>query len=197
MRVVVVGVGALGSHVVQLGRTLPVQWKVIDFDRIEAKNLLAQFHTRMGVGKNKAQALAQAMQGMFGVKIDAIPHRLTADNTETLLGDADLVVDCLDNAEARTLVQAFVRARGIACVHGALAPGGELGRVVWDHAFVIDSEDAPGQATCENGEHLPLIAQTAATLTQAIALFVGQRSQLSTQLLPTMSMLLDIRDIDS
>src|SRR5690606_29175647 len=89
VRVVVVGVGALGSHVVQLGRSLPVQWKVIDDDRIEAKNLLAQFHTRLGVGKNKAQALQQAMQGMFGVKIEAIPHRLTADNTEALLGDAD------------------------------------------------------------------------------------------------------------
>ena len=197
MRVVVVGVGALGSHVVQLGRSLPVQWKVIDYDRIEAKNLLAQFHTRMGVGKNKAQALQQAMQGMFGVKIDAIPHRLTADNTEALLGDADLVVDCLDNAEARTLVQQFVRARGIACLHGALAPGGELGRVVWDHLFVIDGEDTPGQETCEGGEHLAFIAQTAATLAQAIALYVGDRRQISTQLLPTLSMVLDIREADS
>lgn len=197
MRVVVVGVGALGSHVVQLGRSLPVQWKVIDYDRIEAKNLLAQFHTRMGVGKNKAQALQQAMQGMFGVKIDAVPHRLTADNTEALLGDADLVVDCLDNAEARTLVQQFVRARGLACVHGALAPGGELGRVIWDHLFVIDSEDTPGQETCEGGEHLAFIAQTAATLAQAVALYVGDRRQISTQLLPTLSMVLDIRDADS
>jgi hypothetical protein len=197
VRIVVVGVGALGSHVVQLGRSLPVQWKVIDFDRIEAKNVLAQFHTRMGVGKNKAQALQQAMQGMFGVKIDAIPHRLTADNTEALLGDADLVVDCLDNAEARNLVQQFVRARGIACVHGALAPGGELGRVVWDHLFVIDSEATPGQETCEGGEHLTFIAQTAATLAQAIALYVGNRRRISTQLLPTSSMVLDISDAES
>lgn len=197
MRVVVVGVGALGSHVVQLGRSLPVQWKVIDYDRIEAKNLLAQFHTRMGVGKNKAQALQQAMQGMFGVKIDAVPHRLTADNTEALLGDADLVVDCLDNAEARSLIQQFVRVRGIACVHGALAPGGELGRVVWDHLFVIDSEDTPGQETCEGGEHLAFIAQTAATLAQAVALYVGDRRQISTQLLPTLSMVLDMSEADS
>lgn len=197
MRVVVVGVGALGSHVVQLGRSLPVQWKVIDFDRIEAKNVLAQFHTRMGVGKNKAQALQQAMQGMFGVKIDAVPHRLSADNSEALLGDADLVVDCLDNAEARTLVQQFVRARGIACVHGALAPGGELGRVVWDHLFVIDSEDTPGQQTCEGGEHLAFIAQTAATLAQAIAIYVGDRRQISTQLLPTQSIVLDIGEAGS
>jgi hypothetical protein len=193
----VVGVGALGSHLVQLGRSLPVQWKVIDDDRIEAKNLLAQFHTRMGLGKNKAQALQQAMMGMFGIKIEAIPHRLTADNTEALLGDADLVVDCLDNAESRTLIQQFVRARGIACVHGALAPDGELGRVVWDHLFVIDGEHTPGQATCEGGEHLAFIAQTAATLAQAIALYVGDRRRISTQLLPTMSMVLDISEAES
>ncbi|MCA9706449.1 MAG: ThiF family adenylyltransferase [Myxococcales bacterium] len=197
MRVVVVGVGALGSHVVQLGRTLPVQWRVIDFDRIEAKNLLAQFHTRMGVGKNKAQALQQAMQGLFGVKIDAVPHRLTADNTEALLGDAALVVDCLDNAEARTLVQQFVRAREIACVHGALAPDGELGRVVWDHLFAIDSEDTPGQETCEGGEHLAFIARTAATLAQAIALYVRDRCRVSTQLMPSGSIVLDTLDPDS
>lgn len=193
MRVVVVGVGALGSHVALLCRTLPVQLKVIDFDRIEAKNLLAQFHTRMGVGRNKAQALQQAMHGLFGVKIDAVPHKLSADNTEALLGDADLVVDCLDNAEARKLVQDFVRARDIPCVHGALAPDGELGRVVWDHLFVIDSEDAPGQATCEGGEHLPFIGRTAATLAQAVALYVGDKRQISTQLLPGRSMVLDSR----
>lgn len=191
MRVVVVGVGALGSHVVLLCRTLPVQLKVIDFDRIEAKNLLAQFHTRMGVGKNKAQATQKAMQGLFGVKIDAVPHKLTADNTESLLGDAELVVDCLDNAEARQLVQDFVRARDIPCVHGALAPDGQLGRVVWDHLFVIDSEDTPGQATCDGGEHLSFIGLTAATLAQAVAIYVGERRQLSTQILPGVSMVLD------
>ena len=193
MRVVIVGVGALGSHVVQLCRTLPIELEVIDYDRIEAKNLLAQFHTRMGVGKNKAQALQQAMQGLFGVKLKAVPHRLTADNTEALLGGADLLVDCLDNAAARTLVQDFARAHGIACVHGALAPDGDLGRVVWDHLFTIDSEDTPGQATCEGGEHLPFIGRTAATLAQAIALYVADKRQVSTQILPTRSMVLDSR----
>ena len=193
MRVVVVGVGALGSHAALLCRALPIQLKVIDFDRIEAKNLLAQFHTRMGVGKNKAQALQKALHGLFGVQIEAVPHRLTGDNTDALLADAELIVDCLDNAAARKLVQDFARARAIPCVHGALAPDGQLGRVVWDHLFVIDSEDAPGQATCEGGEHLPFIGLTAATLAQAIAAFVHDRRQVSTQILPGRSMVLDSR----
>jgi predicted ThiF/HesA family dinucleotide-utilizing enzyme len=193
VRVVIVGVGALGSHVVLFCRNLPVSLTIVDFDRVEAKNILGQFHTRMVVGKNKAQALGQAMQGMFGVKLEAIPHRLSADNTEALLGSAELVVDCLDNAAARTLVQDFVRRRGIACVHGALAPDGQLGRVVWDELFVIDSEDVPGQATCEGGDHLPFIGLTAATLAQAVAAYISDGRRVSTQLLPGRSMILDSR----
>ena len=99
----------------------------------------------------------------------------------------------LDNAASRKLVQDFVRARDIPCVHGALAPDGQLGRVIWDHLFVIDSEDTPGQATCEGGEHLPFIGLTAATLAQAIASYVADKRQVSTQLLPGLSMVLDSR----
>jgi hypothetical protein len=40
----------------------------------------------MGVGRNKAQAMQQAMQGLFGLRLQAIPHKLTADNVERLLG---------------------------------------------------------------------------------------------------------------
>ena len=43
--VVIVGVGALGSHVALLGRNWGVQLKLVDFDRIEQKNTQAQFHS--------------------------------------------------------------------------------------------------------------------------------------------------------
>ena len=113
--VVVVGVGALGSHLLLLCRNLPIRLTVVDFDRVERKNTLSQFHSKMGVGRNKAQALQQALQGLFGLQIGAVPHRLTEDNAQTILRDADLIVDCVDNAPTRQLIQQVAAASDTPC----------------------------------------------------------------------------------
>jgi len=171
-RVIVVGVGALGSHAVLLLRNTGAAVTVVDFDRVEQKNVLSQFHARPHVGKTKVEALKQTMQFLFGVKIEPNPNRLTADNVRALLGGADLVLDCLDDGDARRVVQGFVRANAIPCLHGALAAGGEFGRVVWDEAFAIDDASTAGAATCEDGQHVPFIALTASCLAHAAATFL-------------------------
>jgi molybdopterin-synthase adenylyltransferase len=183
-KVMVVGVGALGSHVVQFLRSVACALTVIDFDRVERKNTLSQFHARTAVGKSKVQSLLQSMRLLFGRELGAIPHRLTADNVEVLLTGADLVLDCLDNAEGRRLVQRFVRAKGIPCLHGALAADGTFGRVVWDEQFQIDAEPESGAATCENGEHLPFIAVTAGYLALAAQRFLVDSEQIGFNLHP-------------
>jgi len=182
--IVIVGVGALGSHVALLGRNLAVEYKLIDFDRVEQKNTLSQFHTRMGLGRNKAQALAQGLQGLFGLKVEAVPHRLTADNAEALLGGAALVLDCLDNGASRRLVQGFARAQGVPCLHGALAADGQFGRVIWDEHFGIDDEDVEGQPTCEDGEQLPFIGMAAAAMVQCVQDFLKDGTRRSLHLHP-------------
>ena len=184
MKLVVVGVGALGSHIVLLGRNLPVRFTLVDFDRVEQKNLLSQFHTRMGLGKNKAKAVQQTMQGLFAIKVEAVPHKLGPDNVETLLGSADLVVDCLDNSASRTIIQDFVRANDIPCLHGGLAADGQFGRVIWDEHFQIDDEDVEGQATCEGGEHLAFIATVSAAMVSAIQQFLTDGQHRSYHLFP-------------
>jgi molybdopterin/thiamine biosynthesis adenylyltransferase len=101
-------------------------------DRVETKNTKSQFHAKTSVGKHKVMALQQLMNFCWGWKIEIVNAQLHEKNVEQLLGNADLVVDCLDNGKARRLVQGFVRAQGTPCLHGALAPDGGLGRVVWD-----------------------------------------------------------------
>ena len=181
--IVVVGVGALGSHLLLLCRNLPVRLTAIDFDRVERKNTLSQFHSRMGVGRNKAQAMQQAMQGLFGLRLQAIPHKLTADNVERLLGGADLIVDCVDNAEARALIQGYARASETPCLHGALAADGGYARVMWTEDFTIDAGGA-GQPTCEDGEHLPFIAVTAARMAHTIQRFLASGDKPSAHIHP-------------
>ena len=183
MKLVIVGVGALGSHLVLLGRNWEVDFVVVDFDRVEQKNVLSQFHSTMGVGRNKAQAIQQAMQGLFGIRLEAVPHRLTADNCEALLSGAGLVVDCVDNAPTRQLIQNFVRKQGIPCLHGAVAADGSYARVMWDELFTID-DGGEGVATCEDGEHLPFIGTVTSRMAAIVQQFLGDGTQRSEHIHP-------------
>lgn len=168
--IIIVGVGALGSHVVQLIRNLEADITVVDFDRVEQKNASSQFHGKPHVGKLKVEALNQSMNLLWGRRLTVRPTKLTEANTLELLGAGDkksLVIDCLDNGVARRLVQGHVRKHGIPCLHGALAANGGFGRVVWDESFVIDDEAGEGGATCEDGEHLPFIGVVSAYIAKA------------------------------
>lgn len=172
MKIIVVGVGALGSHLVQAIRNVPADIHVIDFDHVESKNEASQFHGKPGRGKNKTAALAQTMSFLWGKNIGKSGVMLTSTNTKQLLGGAGLIVDCLDNAASRLLVQTYARENGIPCLHGALAPEGAYGQVCWDEHFIIDSEVGQGGATCENGIHLPIIMIVSCWLAKAVSDFV-------------------------
>lgn len=188
-KIVIVGVGALGSHVVQFLRNVDLQsingelhkLVIIDFDRVEQKNVMAQFHAKSGVGKNKAVGLQQTLNFLFNVRIEAIPHRLTNDNARTLLGGAALVIDCLDNGASRTIVQSYARELKVPCLHGALAASGTVGGVIWDDKFRIDFEDGGNGATCEDGQHLPFIGMVATFMARSAQEFLMTGRQMSFQ----------------
>lgn len=182
--IVVVGVGALGSHLVQFIRNELVDIKIIDFDRVEQKNVRSQFHGRPGVGRHKVAALQQTMDFLFKRRLQAVSHELVASNIDVLMKDATLVVDCLDNGVSRRLVQDYARAHDLPCLHGALAPGGEFGRSIWDEQFVIDSEVGVGAATCEDGEFLPFIALTAAHMARSVQIFLRDRKKVGFSISP-------------
>lgn len=184
MQVTVVGVGALGSHVVQFLRNEDGSIRVVDFDRVEKRNVQAQFHGMPSVGKLKVQSLAQTMQFLFGAKIVTVPHRLAPENASEILGVAELVIDCLDNGATRRLVQQVVRARQVPCVHGALAADGSFGRVIWDEAFVIDDEPTEAAPTCEDGAFLPFVGITAAYVARAAQIYLRQRRKVGFSISP-------------
>lgn len=168
---VVVGVGALGSHAVMFLRNVEADIRVIDFDRVDQRNVMSQFHGKASVGKGKVQSLQQTMNFLYGRKINTVPHKLVENNAKELLGSADLVLDCLDNGAGRRVIQGYVRANKVPCLHGALAADGSFGSVLWDEHFVIDDESGTGK-TCEDGEHLPFIVTVAAYLAGSAQTFL-------------------------
>lgn len=175
--IVVVGCGALGSHVIQFLRNEKESIHVIDYDRIEAKNVLSQFHGKMSVGKGKVISIGRTMDFLFGRTILGTHAKLLEDNIDLLSHGHPtprLVIDCLDNAATRRLVQKFCKQRGIQCLHGALAADGQYGRVVWSDSFVIDEEAGAGVPTCEGDQHLPFIALVSAYLARAAQMYLRQ-----------------------
>lgn len=177
MRIVVCGVGALGSTAAALCRNLPAELRLVDFDRVESKNLAAQWFVKPSLGKNKAEAVRLQLANFYGIRSEALGVRLAAHNAAQLLAGCDLAVDCFDNADSRIALAEAARARDLPLVHGALAADGSFGLVRWDERFVPDREDAPGQPTCEGGEHLPMIALVGATLARAIQDFARSGSR--------------------
>lgn len=183
--VVIVGVGALGSHLAQFLRSCNIKIRIIDFDHIEKKNILSQFHANNSVGKPKVLGLQQLMQFLFGFKLETISNKLVENNVDHLLKGANVIVDCLDNAAGRRLIQDYVRKNNIPCVHGALAPAAQsFGRVIWDDDFSIDSEDGAGLATCENGDQLPFIALVSAYLACSVQEFLVSGKKLGIMAYP-------------
>ncbi len=183
MRITIIGVGALGSHLVQALRNEDAALKVIDFDRVEMKNVASQFHFKGTVGHKKTEAIKRSMNFAYGRKIEAVGSKLTSDNVTQLLSNTDLLVDCLDNGDSRRLVQDFAQRNGVPCVHGALAADGGFGRVVWSSGFVIDNE-ASGAATCEDGAFLPFIQLVAARIAYVVQRFLQTGEKLNFNVFP-------------
>lgn len=186
--VTIVGVGALGSHVMLFARNWKVGFHLIDHDRVEQKNMQAQFHSRMGLRQNKALALAKALQGLYGLKVRATPHKLVEDNVVALLGggrsDTDLVIDCTDNIAARQLIQQHCDFWGIPCLHGCLSASGDFARIIWSELFKPDPEGFDGEATCEGGEQLPFYAVASGLIAMVAQQFLEDGKKINLQVTP-------------
>jgi molybdopterin/thiamine biosynthesis adenylyltransferase len=173
MRIAFCGVGALGSTAAHLCRNLDANLRLIDFDRVEAKNLSAQWFVKQSIGKNKAEAVRLQLGNFYGVKAEALGVRMISQNVAQLLADCDLAVDGFDNHKGRSLLCEYARAHDLPLLHGGLAADGSFGLVRWDERFTADREDVEGQATCEGGQFLPLIGLAGAALARAIQDFVA------------------------
>lgn len=165
-KIVVCGVGAIGSHLLFLMRNDPNEIDVIDFDKVESKNLNSQFYTKQVVGKNKAEAITLLMLNFFNKKLGLYRFKLVRENIETVLKNKTLVIDCFDNQESRLLVRDYCKSNSIPSLHAGISDDGEYGQVNWGEFFTPDKEEA-GVATCEEGvDLLPMFTKIASCIAQ-------------------------------
>ena len=129
-RVAVIGCGGLGGHVIlMLARIGIGALAVADPDKFDETNLNRQaFALTDTVGKNKTQVAAQMVaQVNPAVTVQQFQAAVTYENAGTILKDADVVVDCLDNRPDRQMLKSASRQMQIPMIHGAVAGfGGQV-----------------------------------------------------------------------
>jgi molybdopterin/thiamine biosynthesis adenylyltransferase/rhodanese-related sulfurtransferase len=106
-RVLVVGLGGLGSPVLQYLAGAGVGCLgIIDGDTLDASNLHRQpIYALAEVGGQKAGLAAAAVRRINPtVRVDIHDERLSADNALDLVRGYDIVVDCSDNFRAKFLI---------------------------------------------------------------------------------------------
>ena len=121
--VFIAGAGGLGSPVaIYLAVAGVGHIRICDVDALEPTNLNRQIlhdHTRVGV--NKATSARQTLELTNpNVKVTPITDRIEAHNVDTLVADADIILDCLDNFPTRYVLNECAIRKGIPLVHGSI-----------------------------------------------------------------------------
>lgn len=111
--VAIVGCGGLGSNVAaMLARAGVGTLTLIDFDRVDESNLDRQMFFLDQIGIAKIEALAETLRRIApNVNLVLVHKCITQENLLATVGDADVVVEAVDDAEVKTMVVSEVCAR--------------------------------------------------------------------------------------
>lgn len=144
---VVIGAGGLGSPVaLYLGSAGVGQLTIVDHDTVDVTNLQRQIaHDLASVGQPKAESAKARIAALNpDVQVTAVMQRADAALLDTLVPQADVVLDCTDNFATRHAVNA-------ACVRHSkpLVSGAAIG---FDgQVSVYDSRPGPDGASSSRG----------------------------------------------
>jgi molybdopterin/thiamine biosynthesis adenylyltransferase len=137
--VTICGAGALGGNLAEnLARSGFGVLKVIDYDRIEERNLSTQPYYRSDIGAFKAKILANHLYRAIGTTVQVETEQLTAANAHQLLKESQLIVDGFDNSSSRQAVKDYGEQSGIACLHLGLAA--DYAEVIWNESYRVPSD---------------------------------------------------------
>ena len=198
----VVGAGGLGSPVAMyLAASGVGHITLADHDVVDLTNLQRQIaHTTERVGQAKVQSAALAMHALNpDVRITPLQEKLNAAQLDSLVANANVVLDCCDNFQTRQAINAACVKHRVPLVSGAaIRMDGQL--AVYDardtaspcYACVFPPDNAPEEAQCATlGVLAPLVGVMGSLQAmEAVKLLAGIGSRLTGQL-----QLLDGRDL--
>lgn len=176
-RILIAGCGSLGSNIaLMLARHgLPIEFTLLDFDRIEEKNVGNQVYTRRHVGLTKTAALSNVLSDVGATKIRVAHTRLTTSKWEKPY-EVDIAVDAFDNAQSRILLNSDK------VLHCGVALG--YGEVKWNEVYTFPAE-TPAEG-CDVQAALTTTMITATMAVESILRYIktGERLSMAFYLAP-------------
>lgn len=103
----VFGAGGLGSNAaMMLARAGAGRLTLVDFDVVEPSNLNRQYYFQDQIGMTKVDALSENLLRVNPeIMVEAISERVDVANVNALCSvGADVVLECFDNAESKTML---------------------------------------------------------------------------------------------
>ena len=122
-QVVIIGGGGLGSNSSDILARIGIgKIDIVDDDPVELSNLhRTSIFTEDDVGKQKALILEEKLQKINSeVEVKGIKRRVTKENIESIVGQADAILDGTDNMETRFLINEVAVKHGIPWVYAGV-----------------------------------------------------------------------------
>jgi adenylyltransferase/sulfurtransferase len=132
--VFIAGAGGLGSPVaIYLAAAGIGTIRICDNSEPELSNLNRQIlHTDRDIGKKKAISAQETLYTINPyVLVEPLPVLIEKENVDSLVGDAQIIVDCMDNFPTRHILNECAVRKGIPFVHGGVI--GMCGQITFIH----------------------------------------------------------------
>jgi molybdopterin/thiamine biosynthesis adenylyltransferase len=121
--VFIAGAGGLGSPVaIYLAVAGIGHIRICDFDNLDVTNLNRQIlHDHTRIGTNKAISGKLTIKNMNPhIKVTALQEKIMPENTDKLVDNANIIVDCMDNFPTRYLLNESAIRKNIPFVYGSI-----------------------------------------------------------------------------
>lgn len=121
--VFIAGAGGLGSPVsIYLAVAGVGNIRICDFDSPEWSNLNRQIlHDPARIGTNKAVSGKMTLERMNSdITVTALTGKIVEENVDELIGNADIILDCMDNFPTRFLLNECAIRKKIPLVYGSI-----------------------------------------------------------------------------
>jgi molybdopterin/thiamine biosynthesis adenylyltransferase len=133
--VFIAGAGGLGSPVaVYLAAAGIGTLRICDNGEPELSNLNRQIlHSEADIGINKALSAKDSIKNINpNVLVEPLTDMIKEDTVKSVVGDADIIVDCLDNFETRHVLNEFAVKNSLPFIHAGIH--GLSGQVTFIHS---------------------------------------------------------------
>ena len=129
-KITVIGCGGIGGEAIEMLARMGVgELNLVDEDAFDLSNLNRQtLATVNELGLSKSEVAREKVRLINPyVKVNSFCEHVDLDNIDEIIGEADIVIDALDNVLTRVIVSRKAKEKKIPYIHGAIH--GTLGQI--------------------------------------------------------------------